>query len=109
MSNLLIITYPDAAIGFSLAGIEVKEIKEGGDITSILHSIIKEGRYNLIAIEEKFLANVSDEILRRIRKKGIPVIVPIDTPRSWQIESEMESYIVRLIRRAIGYQVKIKR
>lgn len=109
MSKLLVITYPDASLGFKLAGVEVKEVEDGGDITALLNDIIKTGDYGLLVIEEKFLAKVDEGILKRIRKTGIPVIVPIDAPKSWQTAAEMESYIARLIRRAIGYQVKIKR
>lgn len=109
MSKILIITYPDISLGFRLSGIEIKEAKEGEDITPILNDIIKTGEYGLLVVEEKFLAKVDEGILKRIRKTGIPVIVPIDTPKSWQAEAEMESYITKLIRRAIGYQVKIKR
>lgn len=109
MSKLLVITYPDTSLGFKLAGVEVEEVKEDEDITDILNDILKTGDYGLLVVEEKFLAKVDEGVLKRIRKTGIPVIVPIDTPKSWQTESEMESYIARLIRRAIGYQVKIKR
>lgn len=109
MSKLLIITYPDTSLGFGLAGIEVKEVEEGEDITPFLQGIIEKGEYGLLAVEENLLSNVPEEILKRIRKKGIPVIVPIHTPKSWQTEAEMESYITKLIRRAIGYQVKIRR
>ncbi|HBO83768.1 MAG: hypothetical protein A2073_03275 [Deltaproteobacteria bacterium GWC2_42_11] len=110
MSKLLIITYPDASLGFSLAGVEVREAKEGEDITPLLQNIISGGEYGLLAVEENLLSKVPEGILKRIRKAGIPVIVPIDTPKSWYGEAEMESsYVVRLIRKAIGYQVKIKR
>ncbi|MBI5047972.1 MAG: V-type ATP synthase subunit F [Deltaproteobacteria bacterium] len=109
MSKLLVITYPDTSLGFNLAGVEVKEVQEGEDITAVLNDIVKTGGYGLLAIEEKLLTKVDEGILKRIRKTGIPVIVPINTPKSWHSEVEMESYIARLIRRAIGYQVKIKR
>lgn len=109
MSKFLVITYPDISTGFSLAGVEVKEAEVDEDITLFLHNIIENKEYGLIAVEEKLLKKVPEEDLKRIRKTGVPVIVPIDTPRSWHGEVEMESYLVRLIRRAIGYQVKIKR
>ncbi len=108
MSGFLVITFPDTSAGFRLAGIEVKEVPEDQDIQVLLHSLAESGDYGLLAVEERLLAKVPDEILRRIRKKGIPVIVPIDTPRSWDGEAERETYILRLIRKAIGYQVKIK-
>lgn len=101
-------TYPDTSTGFQLAGIEVRKVKEDQDISSLLQDIIEGGEYGLLAVEERLLEKVPENILKRIRKKGIPVIVPIDTPRSWHGEAERETYILRLIRRAIGYQVKIK-
>ena len=109
LSKILIITYPDISLGFRLSGIEIKEVEEGEDITSILRTIVTKGEYGLLAVEEVLLSKVPDEILRMVRKIGIPVIVPINTPRSWHGEAEVESYIARVIRRAIGYQVKIKR
>jgi V/A-type H+/Na+-transporting ATPase subunit F len=105
----LIITYPDTALGFNLAGIEVKGVKESEDITLILNDIIKSGGYGLLAIEEGLLSSVDEGILKRIRKTGIPVIVPIDSPKLWHGEATTEAYLARFIRRAIGYQVKIKR
>lgn len=109
MSKFLVITYPDTSLGFSLAGIESLQFKDGENIAPILQNIIDSGEYGLLAIEEAFLTNLPDEVLKRLKKAGIPVIVPIDTPRSWQGKAETESYIVRLIRKAIGYQIKIKR
>lgn len=109
MSKLLVITYPDASLGFKLAGVEIKVVPEDEDITPMLKDIMQKGEHGLLAVEERLLAKVDESLLKRIRKTGVPVIVPIDTPRSWHGEAEMESYITRLIRRAIGYQVKIKR
>jgi len=108
MPGFLVITFPDTSVGFRLAGIEVMEVTEDRDLKILLEGLIERGDYGLLAVEERLLAKVPDEILRRIRKKGIPVIVPIDTPRSWYGEVERETYILRLIRRAIGYQIKIK-
>jgi len=105
----LIITYPEVSLGFRLSGIDVKEFKEGGDITPFLCSILEKGEYGFLAVEEGLLAMVPEGVMKRIRRAGIPVIVPINTPRAWYGGETAESYILRLIRRAIGYQVKIKR
>ncbi|MBI5287290.1 MAG: ATPase [Deltaproteobacteria bacterium] len=108
-SKPLIITYPEVSPGFRLSGIEVKEFKEGDDITPFIISLLEKGEYGLLAVEEGLLSRVPDGVMKRIRRAGIPVIVPINTPRAWRGGEEVESYIIRLIRRAIGYQVRIKR
>lgn len=109
MSKLLIITYHDTSLGFNLAGAEVKEINEKDDVTVVLNNILKDGSYGLLAIEEGLLSKVEEGVLKRMKKSGIPLIVPINTPKSWHGGAAAESYISKLIRRAIGYQVKIKR
>lgn len=107
--EFLIITGPDASLGFRCAGLSCIEADEGSDISSLLLSLQAEGRHGLIAIEERLLNKVSENVMKRIRKKGMPIIMPINIPQKWEEVEFGESPVVRLIRRAIGYQIKIKR
>jgi vacuolar-type H+-ATPase subunit F/Vma7 len=109
MAEFLVIVGRDTAPGFRLGGFNCMEVEEGEDISSLLEGIQKEGRYGLICIEERFLREVSGEIMRRIRKAGLPIIVPINIPKAWGEGEPEESPMVRLIRRAIGYHIKLKK
>ena len=109
MGELLVITRPDRSLGFRLAGFDCKEVAPREDISTILATIQQEGTYSLVCIEERLLEDVSREVMRRIKKRGLPVIIPLDIPDSWEEKEVLESPITRLIRRAIGYQIKIKR
>ncbi len=109
MAGYLVITDGDTAPGFRLAGLDCIEVDDDTDMAALLSSIVDEGRYGLVCIEERFLNRVPENVMRRIQKKGFPVIVPVDIPGVWGEREPGESPIARLIRRAIGYQIKIKR
>ncbi|MBI5642940.1 MAG: hypothetical protein HY954_05640 [Deltaproteobacteria bacterium] len=109
MADFLIITGAGESLGFRCAGLDSREVKEGEDISGLLLNLQSEGRYGLVAIEERFLNRVSENVMKRIRKKGLPIIIPLNLPQKWAEVEYGESPIVRLIRRAIGYQIKLKR
>ncbi len=109
MSELLVITRTGASLGFQTAGLATLEVDSQTDISALLLDLQEEGRYGLIAIEESFLDKASEHAKKRLRKKGLPVIVPLNLPLRWGEEEAGESPVLRLIRRAIGYQIKIKR
>lgn len=109
MSEFLVITGPGASLGFKCAGVETLEVEETADISALLLGIQSGGKYGLVAMEEGLLEKVSELTMKRLHKKGLPIIVPINIPRQWGEAEAGESPVVRLIRRAIGYQIKIKR
>jgi hypothetical protein len=47
--------------------------------------------------------------MRRIKKSGLPVIVPVNIPEAWGEGGPEEAPFARLIRRAIGYHIKLKK
>lgn len=109
MSDLLVITGQGASLGFQTAGLETLEVDAKTDISGLLLGLQAGARYGLIAIEENLLEKVSANAMKRLRKKGLPVIIPINLPMRWGEAEAGESPVVRLIRRAIGYQIKLKR
>ena len=109
MADFIIITGKGGSLGFRCAGLETMEIDEDADVSGILLGIQAEGRYGLVAMEERFLHKVSANVMKRLRKKGLPIVIPVNIPRKWDEAGPGESPVARLIRRAIGYQIKLKR
>ncbi|MDH4101532.1 MAG: hypothetical protein OEV28_13285, partial [Nitrospirota bacterium] len=85
------------------------EVEKPADMPGLLVSLQEEARYGLVAVEERLLDEVPDVVMRRIRKKGVPIIIPVNLPQSWGEVEYGESPVVKLIRKAIGYQIKIKK
>ncbi|MBI5886725.1 MAG: hypothetical protein HZB85_09140 [Deltaproteobacteria bacterium] len=109
MAGFLVITAPGASLGFRCAGLDTFEIGPHENISALLLRLQEEGKYGLIAVEDRLMLAVSDIVSKRIRKKGVPIIVPINIPEKWGEVEYGESPVVRLIRKAIGYQIKIKK
>jgi len=89
--------------------VQCYEAADEDDISALLLKLQAEGTYGLVAVDEKILKRVSENEMRRIHKRGLPIIIPINIPESWGEVEFGESPVVRLIRRAIGYQIKIKK
>ena len=85
------------------------EVTDPAAMSSTLVAIQDEGKFGLVAVEEKLLEKVSEAVMRRVKKKGLPIIIPINIPQKWGEVEYGESPVVKLIRKAIGYQIKIKR
>jgi vacuolar-type H+-ATPase subunit F/Vma7 len=109
VAELVVIVGKDVSPGFRLGGFDCIELEEGEDVSSLIEGIHKEGRYGLVCIEERFLEDVSRDIMRRIKKSGLPVIVPVNIPEAWGEGGPEEAPFARLIRRAIGYHIKLKK
>ena len=108
MAEIIVLTTPDNETGFRLAGFSTMTISVE-QATTALDNLSKEGKYGLVCIEELLYVNVKKEIVDRIRKKGLPVIMPLHIPNTFNESGTREGHIARLIRRTIGYQVKLKK
>lgn len=109
MDRLLIITYPEMALGFGMAGADVMEIERGKESLELIERVIDEDRYSLIALEEALLDRIPEGLERRLRKRGRPALIPIRSPERWGKGGPKEPYIAKMLRKTIGYHIKIKR
>jgi vacuolar-type H+-ATPase subunit F/Vma7 len=109
MTEFLIAGGRRALGGFRVAGFTCLELTDKENVDSAVESLMAEGRYGLVFVERERFDAISDRVMRRARKRGLPVILPIDVPTGWGAAGTSESHLARLIRRAVGYQIKIKR
>jgi vacuolar-type H+-ATPase subunit F/Vma7 len=66
------------------------------------------GNHRIILINQNFMDHFSDSFIRKLERLSLPLVIPIPISQTWWKEEKGEDYIFRLIRRAIGYQMKIK-
>jgi V/A-type H+-transporting ATPase subunit F len=109
MSNYKVITDADSAIGFRLAGVETLVAGDVGEAERILQENIATGAASLILLNQQFMDKFSDSFHRKLDKLSLPLIIPIPISSTWWKEEPSQDYVFNLIRRAIGYQMKIKR
>jgi len=105
LKKIAFITPLDAECGFGLAG--MSQYSAGPeDAEKILRKIIAEPDTGLIIIEERMLKGMSEEMIREMEQRweGILLVLPSPIKPS----AEIEDYAERLIRKAIGYHVRLQ-
>ena len=101
-------TRPGDGLGFRLAGAPVEEF-EKGDVAERFRALLADPSLGVLAVEEELLEQVPQPLLEKIGRQGVPILFPFALPRSWKEAGRGEEYVATLIRRAIGYHVKIQR
>ena len=104
--RLAVVVRPGDALGFRLAGARVDEVAAGQE-PAAFRAFVAEPELGVLAVEEEVLAQVPSRLLKRARERGVPVILPFALPRRWGEEGRGRAYVAALIRRAVGYGVKL--
>jgi V/A-type H+-transporting ATPase subunit F len=103
--RVAVITDPETATGFRLAGVEVHEVTSPQQILEHLRSLLTKD-YGIVAVNEDLMKGLDGDIHRLMRGRDTPIIIPFPAPRA-QLESG-EEYIARLVKEQIGFYVKLR-
>ncbi|HYA33218.1 MAG TPA: V-type ATP synthase subunit F [Candidatus Bathyarchaeia archaeon] len=106
MYKFVVVTDPETAPGFRLAGVEVLEVSTIADAMSTIPPLLFKDDTGIVAVNEDFMASLDDKLIEKIQKTHRPIIIPIPS-RTRQIDRA--DYIERMLRRAIGYNIVVRR
>lgn len=104
MKKIFFLTAPDSEYGFSLAGV-TQYVTDEKDVEDQLKKLLSRQDTGLVVMDERLLKGINDERLRELEEKWYGVLLILPAPKRAIVE--IEDYAHRLIRRAIGYHVKI--
>jgi V/A-type H+-transporting ATPase subunit F len=104
--GLAVVVRPGDGLGFRLAGATVEEVPPGGE-GAAFRRLVTDPRAGVLAVEEELLRAVPARLVRRARDAGVPVILPFALPRRWGDAGRGREYVAAIIRRAVGYGVKL--
>jgi vacuolar-type H+-ATPase subunit F/Vma7 len=105
--QLVVISSPGLSAGFSLAGVPVFEATDGTDAARQIAHLVDAMNAGVILIDEPLYEDLPDEVRRDLRRSALPVVIPVPGP-DWTTETTAHEYIVEILRRAIGYRVKLQ-
>lgn len=105
MKKIAFMTPADAEFGFGLAGVS-QYIAAQKDAEETLKKITADPDTGLIIIDERMIEGIGEEKMREIEKRWHGIILVLPSPV--KPPAEVEDYAVRLIRRAIGYHVRLQ-
>ena len=106
MYKFLVVTDPDTAPGFRLAGVEVIEASSQEEARKAINALVFKDDTGIVAVNEEFIAALDQKLVETIEKTYRPIVIPIPS-RAKRIDRT--SYIERMLQRAIGYNIVVRR
>lgn len=105
MKKVLSVTAMDARHGFGLAGIRQCAV-DPDELRETLARAMADGGNGLLIIDERLISGMDEDRLREMERSWSGVVVILPSPGEGP--TEVEDYATRLIRRAVGYHVRIR-
>jgi len=107
--RLIVLTDPETADGFRLAGVDVA-VAESPDLArKTLSALIDEDDSGIIAVNERLMSAVDDRLQRKIDSIYRPIVVSLPIREKLEMGEDHRAYLSRLIRRAIGFDITLRR
>ncbi len=104
MNRIVALTPPDADNGFACCG-AVQQAVAPGRAAEALEDALQAAGSGVVILDERLVGKVGEELLHSLEKRWPGVLVVLPAPGGAGV---VEDYAMRLIRRAVGYQVKVK-
>ncbi|HUJ61907.1 MAG TPA: hypothetical protein VLX92_25555 [Kofleriaceae bacterium] len=98
-----------AGLGLGLAGLAPIEAATGDDAARAIAALARGPAHGGVVLVEAALYDaLPPALLRQIRKDGAPVIAPFPGPEPLPPGITPEQELLDVLRRAIGYRVRLK-
>lgn len=105
MQKVVFITPPDVKYGFSLSGVSQHAV-EIDKAEETLQKVMSEPETGLVIIDERLISAMTEERIRELEQAWRGILLVLPSPE--KPPPEIEDYAAHLIRRAIGYHVRLK-
>ncbi len=105
--QLVVIASPGLSAGFALAGVQVIQAADGEAASREVERLVEQASTGVVIIDEPLYRALPEEQRRGLNRVTKPVVIPVPGP-DWAAESTAHEYIVEILRRAIGYRVRLQ-
>jgi vacuolar-type H+-ATPase subunit F/Vma7 len=103
--NLRVICRPHLAAGFELAGLGVTRVDDLTAAAAVMRRVLSDPHAGVVLIDEGLYRGLPHDLVARFDRQALPVVAPIPSP-AWDERAAAESYILEILRQAIGYRVR---
>jgi vacuolar-type H+-ATPase subunit F/Vma7 len=107
--KLIILTDPGNADGFRLAGVDVVEAEDEEDARRQLSHLVDDDTSGIIGVNEGYMAAIDERLRRKIDSIYRPIVIPLPIRETLHVEEDHRAYLSRLIRRAVGFDITLRR
>jgi len=109
MGNIVALVDEETALGFRLAGVGARPTDTPEELRRWAESLLVDREVRLVLLDESLFRQLPDRLRRKLEDSRSPVFVPIPVLRLPKGAVKPEDYVAWLMRRAIGYHIKIRR
>jgi len=102
-----VVADPVVALGFRLAGLEPYVADSAERAANHLDGMLRDARWGIILVQEDLMPDPEPASITR-SKSGLPILVPFPRPGRERPPGEAEAYVTELLRRAVGYRVRLR-
>jgi len=107
--KLVVLTDKDTADGFRLAGVDVVAADTPEDARKRLAALVDDDSSGIVAVNEGFMAAVDERLQRKIDSTYRPIVISLPIREKLHVGEDHRAYLSRLIRRAIGFDITLRR
>jgi V/A-type H+/Na+-transporting ATPase subunit F len=108
LRRVVIFTDIESADGFRLAGVETVEGNdEAAENKKTLLKLINDDDIGVIGITENILNSIDDATRAKVDRMNRPIVVTLPTTTQLEVTEARHAYLAKMIRRAIGFDIKI--
>ena len=105
MRKIVVIAPADARPGFALAG--ARQLSASPDeLPVLLRQLASDPANGAVIVDERLLTGWAREYIRELDRHWAGLVIVLPAPERAGVATE-EDYVLQLIRRAIGYQVRL--
>ena len=95
------------AAGFALAGLVADIADEESVAEATLRALLQRPEVGIVLLEESIYDGLAPELRTLVDRVPQPIVVPFPGP-AWRAAVSAEEQVVELLRRAIGYRVRLR-
>ncbi len=104
--RILVILDPDVAPGFQLAGIDVWTASNPREAETLTEQALSSDEYGIVILEEEFLEQFPQKLKDQVLDSVVPLVLPVSIKKTGKID--VAEYLESVIKRATGYQIKVR-
>jgi len=107
--KLVVLTDQDTADGFRLAGVDVHAVSSPEEARQTLGRLLNDDVSGIIAVNEEYMGHIDERMQKKIDSIYRPIVIPLPVRSVLGAGEERRIYLARLIRRAVGFDITLRR
>ena len=109
MARIAVVTDHDTGLGFRLTGVDVFSTSSYLESEMFIERLLKDREYGLVAYSEEYTENLPESLRIKMDESTLPVFIAIHSVKSWKAVEREEEYVARILHRALGFYIKIRK